>query len=46
MSADVYSYGMVLYEIFTYSLPYGGTKTFEIPIKKINNEVGTMHICL
>ena len=43
MKADVYSYGMVLYEIFTYNLPYSDSKTFEIPLKKMQSQVGAMY---
>ena len=39
-SCDVYSYGIVLWEIITLRVPFSDVKDYEIPMKVAANEVG------
>ena len=39
-SCDVYSYGIVLWEIITLQVPFSDVKDYEIPMKVAANEVG------
>ena len=48
LSCDVFSYGMLLYEIFVWKLPFADTKTDpEVITKIVNDEVKSAYIaCL
>ena len=40
LSSDVYSYGMVLFEIFKLEVPFSGIIEMDVIIKSVQGEVG------
>ena len=40
LSCDVFSYGMVLFEIFKLEIPFSGVTEMEVIVKSLQGEVG------
>ena len=45
-SSDVYSYGILMWEIITQKIPFSVVKTFELYFRIANGEVGNSRVYL